>query len=211
MMHEENNYYLNKLHQMINDQNEKICELELQVKQMKKQINEINAKPQTVEYKFEQLKIEKLEGTLHIGLGHSAESKDMIEQFNVGQNTLHMPQQQQMRANIENPGYRDMLKAMDEFFVKEVPVYLRSLETKTKVPLDDAYRIFILEDVQRQVPGRIKHYFAKYEPKDERGRKDILQKTKEDIYRGIETFIVHLKDSNSNTGGDDSELSRNKP
>ncbi|WNB91654.1 spore germination protein GerPC [Bacillus sp. NEB1478] len=208
-MHEENNYYLNKLQQMIYEQNEKIYELEKQVNQLKEQLKEINTKPQNVEYTFEQLKIEKLEGTLHIGLGHSAESKDLIEQFNVGQNTLQMPQQQQMRASIENPGYREMLKAMDEFFVKEVPVYLRSLETKTKVPLDDAYRVFILEDVQRQVPGRIKHYLTKYEPKDERGRKDILQKTKEDIYRGIETFIVHLKESNS--GGEDSELSRNKP
>ncbi|MDR7074584.1 spore germination protein GerPC [Fictibacillus barbaricus] len=209
-MHEENNYYLNKLQQMINDQNEKISELEMQVRQLKKQIKEINDKPQTVEYKFEQLKIDKLEGTLHIGLGHSADSKDMIEQFTVGQNTVQTPQRQ-MRANIENPSYREMLKAMDEFFVKEVPVYLRSLETKTKVPLDDAYRIFIMEDVQRQVPGRIKHYLTKYEPKDERGRKDIIQKTKEDIYRGIETFIVHLKDSKSNSGGEDSELSRNQP
>jgi spore germination protein PC len=68
-----------------------------------------------------------------------------------------------------------------------------------------------MEDVQRQVPGRIKHYLTKYEPKDERGRKDIIQKTKEDIYRGIETFIVHLKDSKSHSGGEDSELSRNQP
>jgi spore germination protein PC len=201
-MHEENNYYLNKLQQLINEQNEKIYDLEKQVKQLKKQVDEISDKPQTVEYKFEQLKIEKLEGTLHIGLGHSAESKDMIEQFNVGQNTLHMPQQEQ-RGNLENPSYREMLKSMDEFFAKEVPVYLKSLETKTNVSLDDSYRIFIMEDVQRQVPGRIKHYLTKYEPKDERGRKDVLQRTKEDIYRGIETFIVHLKDSKS-AGGDGS-------
>jgi spore germination protein PC len=208
-MNEENNYYLSKLKQMLDDQNDRIKELEHQIKKLKNQVNEIASKPQTVEYKFEQLKVEKLEGTLHIGLGHSAESKDLIEQFNIGQNTVQMPGQMK-RSVIENPNYREMIKAMDEFFVKEAPVYLQSLENKINVPLDEAYRIFILEDVQRQVPGRIKHYLTKYEPKDERGRKDILQKTKEDIYRGIETFIVHLKDSQSNGGGE-SEVLRNKP
>jgi spore germination protein PC len=207
-MHEENNYYVSKLQQMIEDQNEKMKELELQVKKLKKQVNELSEKPQTIEYKFDQLKVEKLEGTLHIGIGHSAESKDLIEQFNIGQNTVQMPGQMK-RSVIENPNYREMIKAMDEFFEKEAPIYLKSLETKINVPLDESYRVFILEDVQRQVPGRIKHYLTKYEPKDERGRKDIIQKTKEDIYRGIETFVVHLKDSKSDGGGD-SEILRNQ-
>jgi spore germination protein PC len=208
-MHEENNYYLSKLKQMIEDQNDRIKELEHQVKILKKKVNELADRPQRVEYKFDQLKVEKLEGTLHIGLGHSAESKDLIEQFNIGQNTVQMPGQMK-RSVIENPNYSAMIKAMDEFFVKEAPIYLKSLETKINVPLDESYRVFILEDVQRQVPGRIKHYLTKYEPKDERGRKDILQKTKEDIYRGIETFIIHLKDSKSDGGGE-SEILRNQP
>jgi spore germination protein PC len=208
-MHEENNYYLSKLKQMIEDQNDRIKELEHQVKILKKKVNELADRPQRVEYKFDQLKVEKLEGTLHIGLGHSAESKDLIEQFNIGQNTVQMPGQMK-RSVIENPNYSEMIKAMDEFFVKEAPIYLKSLETKINVPLDESYRVFILEDVQRQVPGRIKHYLTKYEPKDERGRKDILQKTKEDIYRGIETFIIHLKDSKSDGGGE-SEILRNQP
>lgn len=208
-MHEEHNYYLSKLQQMIQDQNDKIREIEDQIKKLKKQVKELSSKPQNIEYKFDQLKVERLEGTLHIGLGHSAESKDLIEQFNIGQNTVQMPGKMQ-RSTIENPNYREMIKAMDDFFVKEAPVYLQSLETKINVPLDESYRIFILEDVQRQVPGRIKHYLTKYEPKDERGRKDILQKTKEDIYRGIETFIVQLKDSKSDGGGE-SEILRNQP
>ncbi|GGB68212.1 spore germination protein GerPC [Fictibacillus barbaricus] len=208
-MHEEHNYYLSKLQQMIQDQNDKIREIEDQIKKLKKQVKELSSKPQNIEYKFDQLKVERLEGTLHIGLGHSAESKDLIEQFNIGQNTVQMPGKMQ-RSTIENPNYGEMIKAMDDFFVKEAPVYLQSLENKINVPLDENYRIFILEDVQRQVPGRIKHYLTKYEPKDEKGRKDIIQKTKEDIYRGIETFIVHLKDSKSN-GGDESEILRNQP
>jgi spore germination protein PC len=208
-MNEENNYYLSKMKQLLEDQNDRIKELEHQIKKLKRQVNVLADEPKTVEYKFDQLKVEKLEGTLHIGIGHSAESKDLIEQFNIGQNTVQMPGQMK-RSVIENPNYREMIKAMDEFFIKEAPVYLQSLETKINVPLDESYRVFILEDVQRQVPGRIKHYLTKYEPKDERGRKEILQKTKEDIYRGIETFIVHLKDSKSDGGGE-SEILRNQP
>ncbi|ANX10829.1 hypothetical protein ABE41_002210 [Fictibacillus arsenicus] len=208
-MNEESNYYLSKMKQMLEDQNDRIKELEHQIKKLKRQVNVLADEPKTVEYKFDQLKVEKLEGTLHIGIGHSAESKDLIEQFNIGQNTVQMPGQMK-RSVIENPNYREMIKAMDEFFIKEAPVYLQSLETKINVPLDESYRVFILEDVQRQVPGRIKHYLTKYEPKDERGRKEILQKTKEDIYRGIETFIVHLKDSKSDGGGE-SEILRNQP
>jgi spore germination protein PC len=208
-MNEENNYYLSKMKQLLEDQNDRIKELEHQIKKLKRQVNVLADEPKTVEYKFDQLKVEKLEGTLHIGIGHSAESKDLIEQFNIGQNTVQMPGQMK-RSVIENPNYREMIKAMDEFFIKEAPVYLQSLETKINVPLDESYRVFILEDVQRQVPGRIKHYLTKYEPKDDRGRKEILQKTKEDIYRGIETFIVHLKDSKSDGGGE-SEILRNQP
>lgn len=208
-MHEEHNYYLSKLQQMIQDQNDKIREIEDQIKKLKKQVKELSSKPQNIEYKFDQLKVERLEGTLHIGLGHSAESKDLIEQFNIGQDTVQMPGKMQ-RSTIENPNYREMIKTMDDFFVKEAPAYLKSLENRANVPLDENYRIFILEDVQRQVPGRIKHYLTKYEPKDEKGRNDIIQKTKEDIYRGIETFLVHLNDSKSN-GGDESEILRNQP
>ncbi|MCM3720167.1 spore germination protein GerPC [Fictibacillus phosphorivorans] len=208
-MNEESNYYLSKIKQMVEDQNNKIKALEQQVKKLKQQVDTFAEEPKTVEYKFEQLKVEKLEGTLHIGLGHSAESKDLIEQFNIGQNTVQMPWKME-RSVIENPNYREMVKEMDEFFVKEAPLYLQTLENKINVPLDDSYRVFILEDVQRQVPGRIKHYLTKYEPKDEKGRKEILQKTKEDIYRGIETFIVHLKESKKDGGGG-SELSRDQP
>lgn len=208
-MHEEHNYYLSKLQQMIQDQNDKIREMENQIQKLKKQVNEISSKPQSIEYKFDQLKVERLEGTLHIGLGHSAESKDLIEQFNIGQDTVQMPGKMQ-RSTIENPNYLEMIKTMDDFFVKEAPAYLKSLENRANVPLDENYRIFILEDVQRQVPGRIKHYLTKYEPKDEKGRNDIIQKTKEDIYRGIETFMIHLNDSKSN-GGDESEILRNQP
>ncbi|MBN3553236.1 hypothetical protein JYA63_03035 [Fictibacillus nanhaiensis] len=207
-MNEESNYYLSKLQQMILDQNDKISDLEDQIKALKKKVSNISSQPQNVEYKFDQLKIEKLEGTLHIGLGSSTDSKDLIEQFNIGQNTLQMPGKME-RSTIENPNYREMIQVMDGFFEKEAPVYLQSLESKMNIPLDEPYRIFILEDVQRQVPGRIKHYLTKYEPKDERGRRDIIQKTKEDIYRGIETFIVHLRDSKS-TGGDESEILRNQ-
>ncbi|MGA4721589.1 spore germination protein GerPC [Fictibacillus nanhaiensis] len=207
-MNEESNYYLSKLQQMILDQNDKIRDLEDQIKALKKKVSDLSSQPQNVEYKFDQLKIEKLEGTLHIGLGSSNDSKDLIEQFNIGQNTLQMPGKME-RSTIENPNYREMIQVMDGFFEKEAPVYLKSLESKMNVPLDEPYRIFILEDVQRQVPGRIKHYLTKYEPKDERGRRDIIQKTKEDIYRGIETFIVHLRDSKS-TGGDENEILRNQ-
>jgi spore germination protein PC len=203
-----NNYYISQLQEMIQDQRERLNELAEQVKELKRQMKELASQPKSIEYNFEQLKIEKLEGTLHIGLGHSGDSKDMIEQLTVGQNTVQTPAAQQNNS-VENAAFRDMLKSMDEFFVKEAPDYLRSLESASKLELDESYRIFILDDVHRQVPARLKHYIAKYQPGDDRGRQEIIQKTKEDIFRGIETFMIHLKDSKS-TGGKNNEISRNQ-
>jgi spore germination protein PC len=207
-MNKENNYYISQLQQKIEEQKERLASLEKKVKELQTQMRQVIQKPQTISYHFEQLRIDTLEGTLHIGMGHSAESKDFIEQFNVGQNTVQTPEAQKQGVLV-NEDYREMIKSMDDFFVNEAPVYLKSLETKTNIQLDDTYRIFILDDVHRQVPGRIKHYLTKYKPADERGKNEILQRTKEDIYRGIETFIAHLRDSKS-TGGSEDELPRNK-
>ncbi len=64
--------YLHQLQQALQAQQATILNLEDQVRQLQEELNELKSRPSSsigkVEYKFDQLKVENLNGTLNIGL-----------------------------------------------------------------------------------------------------------------------------------------------
>ena len=70
--------YLQQLHSIVMKQENKILHLEKAIFQLNKEIQELKQKPaihvDKMEYKFDQLKVETLEGTLNIGLNPSDSS-----------------------------------------------------------------------------------------------------------------------------------------
>ncbi|WP_096200496.1 spore germination protein GerPC [Bacillus sp. FJAT-45350] len=188
--HIENNQ---NIYDYFHSQEEKISRLENVIHQLQNEINMIKSHPPSVNYKFDQLKVERLEGTLNIGLSpNHAGGENSIEDFNVNQDNQVLPS-----VNNPNP-YPKIKHEINEYLNGECYQILESIEQKYNYQLDLPYRQFIISDVKNQIDNRITHYLNQIptENMNEQQLLDVEQRTtsklKEDINKTFEEFIRHL-------------------
>ncbi|WP_347550901.1 spore germination protein GerPC [Pseudalkalibacillus hwajinpoensis] len=195
-MYPQDNIYaiLQQMQQSIEQQNHRIKMLENMVDELKTTNDELSKTPKTniekIEYKFDQLKIERLDGTLNIGLTPNG-GAEMLDDFTVngnnGLNTNHVPPEaiQSIQQNIHSYMKNDAIKQLGE------------LEKTYNYPLDDPYRHFILNDIQKQLDQRINYYVSQQNsrtpdvPLEELSR-EVVTKLRRDIVNGMEAFLKNL-------------------
>lgn len=150
-----------------------------------------NQRPTNIEYKFDQLKVERLEGTLNIGLSPQ-NANEQIEDFQV-QNQLNVSKRQECGPMFENIK-GDIYHYLD---FECLPV-LESIEHKYNYPLRPEYRQFIVTDVKNQIDDRISHYLnqVNYDSLTKEQQQEVEYRTKakvrEDINKTFELFIQNL-------------------
>lgn len=143
-----------------------------------------------IEYNFDQLKVEKLDGTLNIGI--TPDNAKSIEQLALGDSEVMVgpvpiqTQSPQSFAAIQN-GVMNYLNA-------EAPEELKQMEGKYNLSLPGEYRAHILADVQKQVNARIVHYMQQMELRDdgenpEERVREISEQVKADIRKGVEQYL----------------------
>ncbi|ANB61587.1 spore germination protein GerPC [Anoxybacteroides amylolyticum] len=187
--------YFTKLHEYLTWQTNKINKLEQQLVRLEKEIQELKQRPQTtiekIEYKFDQLKVETLEGTLNIGL--TPNGGTTIEDFAVSPEKTVIPKPEPVL-------FRNIQAKINDYLANDCKTLLAELETKYMYPLDDVYRQFILQDIHRQVDERIQFYLQQkmnsgYVPdpsSSEAVETEIIQKVKQDIEQSLDSFMKHL-------------------
>ncbi|TKD71987.1 spore germination protein GerPC [Pseudalkalibacillus hwajinpoensis] len=195
-MYPNDNIYgiLQRMQQHIEQQNHRIKMLENMVDNLKDGYEQLSKAPKTniekIEYKFDQLKIERLDGTLNIGLNPN-DGADMLQDFTVnGTNGMNPPSIapetiQSIQQNINSYMQNGALKQLGE------------LEQKYNYPLDDPYRHFILNDIQKQLDQRINYYINQQTDRSPNASpqelsEEIENKLKRDIVNGMEAFIKNL-------------------
>jgi spore germination protein PC len=196
-----NNYefheYIRQLHRFVESQATKIKTLESLVQSLASDVKELKGKPsikvEKIEYKFDQLKVETLEGTLNIGLNPS--DLQAIEDFAVeGKQTVNHPfapaNQFQSTMRIEE----SLLQNIDS----EVETIIQQYNQENQVNIDDSYVVFIKDDIRKQLPNRIQ-YHLNHIPIDQRGNDQstefesrIIELIRNDIQNGIYTFLNNL-------------------
>jgi len=187
--------YFTKLHHYLTWQTNKIKHLEQQIAHLEKEMQELKQRPQTmiekIEYKFDQLKVETLEGTLNIGL--TPNGGTLIEDFAVSPEKTVVPKPEPVL-------FRSIQSKINEYLANDCKTILEQLETKYAYPLDETYRQFILQDVQRQIDERIHFYLQQkmnsgYVPdpsSSEAVETEIVNKVKQDIEQSLDSFMKHL-------------------
>ncbi|WNR44964.1 spore germination protein GerPC [Paenibacillus roseipurpureus] len=176
-----------------------------------------------IEYNFDQLKVEKLDGTLTIGISPSA--MDHIEDFAVNGTSLNKDDNgnSPVMGGDQNPFYQggqyqganggtrsqagqsqnvqaEVAKGIEQYLKFGVQADMNNLEHKYQHPLDEEYKDLIIEDIRKQLDTRIQHYVNQYrgigfkEPM-EAVTSSIVEKTKNDIVTAIETYISSLPKS----------------
>lgn len=189
-------HYVNQMNQYLRHQHERLRKLEDTILRMEEELQELKERPVTnienLEYKFDQLKVETLEGTLNIGL--TPHGPDGIDQFDVNQSQVQTPVIEKEYPGLY-PGIRDDIhKHLDT----ECYGLLEKLEEKRGIQLDTPYRKFMIEDVKRQIDDRIRYYLSQINEGDipeeqvEAMRQEVISKVKQDIERSFEVFLEHM-------------------
>jgi spore germination protein PC len=188
--------YLVKLRRYLSWQTKKIQMLEQRLLLLENQLKELEQQPRTtierIEYKFDQLKVETLEGTLNIGITPNGVG-NVIEDFAVQPEKTVVPKPEPVL-------FRNIQEKVHAYLGKEAKETIKRFEKQYAHRLDDTYRHFILQDIARQVDERIRFYLHQkmnngYVPKsdnDEAVVNEIFQKVKMDIEQSIDLFLKHL-------------------
>ena len=179
--------YIYQQDKVLRDLQKKIQTIEETVSDLKKRPS---VKVERMEYKFDQLKVETLEGTLNIGLNPS--DLQAIEDFSVPGNngTIHPKERMSMFTEIES--------SINEYLDSNLQSIMGDTSEPLEFPVDDTYRDFILQDIKKQLSTRIEYYLnqpLRDGSTGEQQKEWIIEQLKKEIQHGILTFLQNLPEN----------------
>lgn len=197
-MYQDYSQYIQWLQQCVQAQERRIAQLEQQVRQMEADLKQLKEKPPiqvgTIEYKFDQLKVETVEGTLNIGLNPT--DLQGIEDFAISQPNMNNPvdPKGQMQRSME------IEESIYHYLETDLPAIITETQTKLNIQPNDAYLSFIKEDIKKQLPSRIDFHLkaAAQNRTDENENvifESIINAIKQEIQNGVLSFFQHLPEN----------------
>ncbi|MFJ8257352.1 spore germination protein GerPC [Peribacillus asahii] len=191
--------YSKQMQHYLEAQEKRILQLEQEVKRLTEEISVLKNKPpihvDRIEYKFDQLKVESLDGTLNIGLNPS--DLNNIDEFAVNNHPVSP-------ASFPFPKREQIVKEMTIELMSQLDEMIQATESQVGITLDPTYHDFIKNDVERQLEQRIHMYFDHSLPTEraphqfEHLKEKVFEKVKSDIQVALMNFITHSK---GQTGG----------
>ncbi|CAM3774806.1 Spore gernimation protein [Mesobacillus thioparans] len=191
--------YVKKMHLYVEHQDKKIARLEKMVLEMKQEIAVLKERPPVqvgnIEYKFDQLKVETLEGTLNIGLNPT--DLEGIDDFSVDQKAVNVP----------NPGKQlfkrtvEIETALHQYLETDLESIYREAQEKLGISVDDSYFTFIKEDIKKQLSGRVSaHLKERSSNQNAPGissgmNEQVIELLKQEIQNGVFLFLKNLPDN----------------
>lgn len=187
--------YIQQLNAHLQWQTNKIRELEERIEQLHQKLEAIQAQPtihvDKIEYKFDQLKIEQLDGTLHIGV--TPEMGASIEDMAVGGKEMSYNPKTPEPAHIPDDT-RELRLQLDHYLDTEGRALIVGEERQRRFVLGEGYIAAMVEDIRQQLDERIAWYWRKTEADAQQPKarsESVLAKVKTDIRAAIEQ---HLRD-----------------
>jgi len=166
----------------------KIKELESGLDRLRSEVEQLSRqKPvnvERIEYHFDQLKIDTLEGTLNVGI--SPGNGKSIEELMANGQEIQTGDTGEAEQSERIEQVRD---AMNRYLSSDCLNELRGLEEKHQITIGQEYRLAMLNDLRNQMDGRIRYYCAANA--DIPG---ICEKLRRDIRAGMELHVLQLKE-----------------
>lgn len=182
--------YMKQLHEYLRQQNETLRDMDRQLRELRQEWTEFRqqaGQPVKHEYRFDLLKVEQLQGNLHIGV-KPEDNGNWIDQLAVDGN---MSDGNGQNREMED-AYGAIRRQIDEYFANEAEQTLKEIEQKWAVSLDDAHRQLVLIDVEKQINSRIRHYLQQKKEEAQEGEmawQEIVDRVKQDVAATFDTFI----------------------
>lgn len=176
----------------IHHQDKILQDLQKKFQALEETISDLQKRPpvniERMEYNFDQLKVDTLEGTLNIGLNPS--DLQGIEDFSVQNKnggTIEPKKKMSMFTEID--------RAINEYLDSNLQSILGETSEQLHSPVDESYRDFILQDIKKQLSNRIEYYLnqpLRDGSTGEQQKEWIIEQLKKEIHHGILTFIQNL-------------------
>lgn len=189
----QNDFYsfINQLASQLKRHEEKLTKLEKAHADVMKTIETLKNQPpinvERIDYHFDQLKIERLDGTLNIGL--NPQDFQEMDEFSIP--TPHFRKEQSEKSKVQLNQLQDKFNT---YLEKELPLFIEKAKKEMGLELDESYAAFIQEDIRRQLPERLAFYSQKL-AKTRRNlsvneeEQEIYQMTIHDIQQAIYAFL----------------------
>jgi len=172
---------------------QQIIQLTEKLTQIQQQLNDLsNKSPLHIEYHFDQLKVNRLEGTLNVGL--SPQGIQGIESFEA-------PDPSCLKVTSDQPNglaepIRSVQTEMTAYMDDEAAKLLMEMEQQAGIALDEAHRFKVIEDVKKQLNDRV-HYYGRMSPCPSNGtteeqqawKNTIKEKTQRDISSAFSAYL----------------------
>jgi spore germination protein PC len=196
-MYQDYSQLLQWVQMTLQTQEHRIAALEQTIQKLQEEMKQLKEKPtirvDKIEYKFDQLKVETLDGTLNIGLNPTDLAN--IEDFAVQNQTLNTPippkAHMQRSMKIEESIY--------QYLEMELPTLFKEIQNQLNVRLDDSYLDFIKQDIMKQLPARIDYHLqnaaVNNHESEQSTEESIIELLKQEIRKGILIFINHLPEN----------------
>jgi spore germination protein PC len=185
---------LQSMQAYIHHQDKKLRNLQKKIQTLEETVSDLKKRPpvniERMEYSFDQLKVDTLEGTLNIGLNPS--DLQSIEDFSVPtkSKTLEPKERIPMVTEIES--------SINEYLDSNLQSIMGDTKEQLQFPVDETYREFILQDIKKQLSNRIEYYLNQplRDGNTQEQQKDwIIEQLKKEIQHGILTFLQNLPEN----------------
>jgi len=183
--------YFQKLNDYLAWQTERIRLLETRLNQLAQEVDALKSQRAVhidrIEYNFDQLKVDKLEGTLNVGLSPAGLGDKSLDDVSVGGQVI--------RTNTaKSEAFARIRSTVDQYLDTQAPEELQQFENQFQIQLGDSFRKLMIEDLRRQTSERIKHYIQhlvdpnqlELTPEQEQ---EITALVEADIRAGMEAYI----------------------
>lgn len=195
-MYQDYYQYLQWLQNCVQIQDRRILELERLVRQLSEELKQIKERPaihvDTIEYKFDQLKVETVEGTLNIGLNPA--DLQGIEDLAVNDQTPTPPvnpKGQMVRSMAIEEGILNYLET-------DLPHIITDIQNQLNIEPNEEYFNFIKEDIKKQLPSRIDFHLKaaaeQIRPAANTAalNEQIMNNIKQEIENGVSVFFKNF-------------------
>ncbi|HZG83958.1 spore germination protein GerPC [Paenibacillus sp.] len=180
---------------------ERLQQAEEKLERMSRELNELKQRPtgvEKIEYRFDQLKIDTLQGTLHIGIRPEDASGEPIWTLGGSPAPAAGPPAAGSPAMPSMPSpFLNIQRSVRQYINETVPPTLARLCEEVDYDLEPEELDRVVGDLQSQVDARIAHYMkiSTHDPgsEPERFERSVAERTIRDVEEGIRRFVAGRK------------------
>lgn len=199
-------HHIQQLFCCLQSQSEQLTRMEQMLKEMRNEINQLQQGSQKttdhVEYNFDLLKIEKLEGTLNIGLTPS--DGKPLENITVNGQSAEQLQTEAAGGEV----YSNIHQQVSRHLEHAVPALIERMIPQSNHVLGDPYAAVMIEDIRKQLGDRINVYLQEYHNNGTtmnpvKVEQTITNQMKKEIDKAVEQHLYQLQQGKRITNEND--------